>query len=54
MKTFIEYLEANQVTEAEISFLNESLNSEWTPELEARVERAIEEFFEEFKCEDGS
>ena len=54
MKTFIEYLEDQNVTEQELNILNESLNSEWTPELEAKVDSAIEAFFSEYQNEDGS
>ena len=34
MKTFVKYLEENQVTEREIVLLNEGLQQEWTSELE--------------------
>lgn len=54
MKTFIEYLEAQNITEQEMTILTESLNSEWTPELETKVDQAIEQFFAEYKNEDGS
>ena len=49
MKTFIEYLEAQDITEQEMIILTESLNSEWTPELEAKVDYAIEQFFAEYE-----
>jgi hypothetical protein len=54
MKTFIEYLEAQNVTEAELNALNESLQSEWTDELEERVDAAVDAFLAEYKNEDGT
>ena len=54
MKTFIDYLNEQEVTEADINAVNESLNQEWTPELEAKIDEAVEEFLEEYRLEDGS
>ncbi len=44
MKTFEQYLLEQQITEQDMQLLQESLVSEWTPELEAKVEAALEEF----------
>jgi len=54
MKTFLKYLEEQAVTEKDMQSLNESLQQEWTPELEAKVDEAIEAFIAEYKKEDGS
>jgi hypothetical protein len=54
MKTFEQYLSEQQVTEQDIQLLQESLVSEWTPELEAKVETALEQFVASYKNEDGS
>ena len=54
VKTFVEYLEENKVTQRELQLLNEGLQEEWTPELEAKVDAALEEFVRQFKNEDGS
>lgn len=54
MKTFEQYLTEQQVTEKDMQLLQESLVSEWTPELEAKVEAALEEFVASYKMEDGS
>lgn len=52
MKTFLEHLaESNNY---EIEALNEALQSEWTDELEERVDTALEEFTKEYKLPDGS
>jgi hypothetical protein len=54
MKTFEQYLLEQQITEQDMQLLQESLVSEWTPELEAKVEAALEEFVSSYKLEDGS
>jgi hypothetical protein len=54
MKTFEQYLVEQEVTEKDMEFLKESLNSEWTPELEAKVDAALEEFILTYKNEDGT
>ena len=51
MKTFVKYLEENQVTEKEIQLLNEGLQQEWTPELEAKVDEAVDSFLNEYRDE---
>lgn len=54
MKTFLEYLKEQDVTEDEMKILNEGLQSEWSEELEVKVDEAIEDFVSEYKLEDGS
>ena len=53
-KTFNEYLVEQKVTDTDMQLLKESLQEEWTPELEAKVDAALEEFVRQFKNEDGS
>ena len=53
-KTFIEYLQEQDVSSDQLESLNESLQSEWTPELEAKVDAALEEFVKQYQNEDGS
>ena len=54
MKTFEEFLIKEGVNVEEISLLKESLQSEWTPELEYKVDIALEEFIKQYQNEDGS
>lgn len=54
MKTFNDYLSDQQVTEADINAINESLTQEWTPELEAKIDEAVEAFLADYLNEDGS
>lgn len=54
MKTFIDYLNEQNVTEADIQAINESLTQEWTPELEAKIDEAVDAFLEDYKLEDGT
>lgn len=54
MKTFIDYLNEQNVTEADIQAINESLSQEWTPELEAKIDEAVDAFLAEYQNEDGS
>lgn len=54
MKTFNKYLIEEKVTDQDMSMLKEGLQSEWTPELEARVDEAIDAFIAEYENEDGS
>ena len=54
MKTFIEYLEENRVTEKEMQLLTEGLQQEWTPELEEKVDQAVDAFLNEYRDEDGN
>ena len=53
-KTFNEYLVEQQLTETDMQLLKESLQEEWTPELEAKVDYALEQFVQQFQNEDGS
>ena len=53
MKTFVKYLEENQVTEKEMQLLNEGLQQEWTPELEAKVDEAVDAFLNEYRDDNG-
>lgn len=54
MKTFLDYMQDQNVSEAELIVLQESLNADWTPELEEKVDAALEEFSKEYLLEDGS
>jgi hypothetical protein len=54
MKTFEQYLLEQNVTEKDMQILHESLITEWTPELEAKVDAALEEFITTYKNEDGT
>tara|TARA_B100001287_G_scaffold265062_1_gene257571 strand:- start:812 stop:1180 length:369 start_codon:yes stop_codon:yes gene_type:complete len=53
MKTFVEYLEQNKVTENEMALLNEGLQQEWTPELEEKVDLAVDQFLNEYRNDAG-
>ena len=48
MKTFFEYLSEENITKEEITLLEESLQSEWTDELEQKVDAALEEFTKQY------
>ena len=54
MKTFNTYLVENAVTEQDIKLINEGLQEEWTPALEAKIDAALESFVLEYKNEDGT
>lgn len=54
MKTFNTYLIENAVTEQDMKLINEGLQEEWTPELEAKIDAALESFVLEYRNEDGS
>jgi hypothetical protein len=54
MKTFEQYLLEQDVTAKDLQVLSESLITEWTPELEAKVDAALEEFIITYKNEDGT
>jgi uncharacterized membrane protein YeaQ/YmgE (transglycosylase-associated protein family) len=47
-KTFEEYLKEQNVTEKEWGMLRESLTSELTPELEGKIDLAIDEFMSNY------
>jgi hypothetical protein len=53
IKTFNEYLTEQQVTEEDLRILTEGLQEEWTDELEAKVDAALEEFIIEYSNENG-
>jgi hypothetical protein len=54
MKTFLDYINEQNITEAELQILNESLQTEWSDELEAKVNAALDEFTATYQLEDGS
>lgn len=54
MKTFLDYIKEENITDSELSILTESLQSEWTVELETKVDTALDEFAKTYKMEDGS
>jgi hypothetical protein len=54
MKTFLNYMSDVNVTDQELTILKESLQAEWTDELEKRVDSALEEFVSEYRNEDGT
>lgn len=54
MKTFLELIKEQDITPNELSILTESLQAEWTAELEEKVDAALEEFVKEYQNEDGS
>lgn len=54
MKTFLELIKEQDITPNELSILTESLQAEWTTELEEKVDAALEEFVKEYQNEDGS
>lgn len=54
MKTFLDYMQEQNITDKELKVLQESLESEWTDDLEAKVDAALEEFSKEYMLEDGS
>ena len=53
-KTFNEYLVEQKLTDTDMKLLKESLQSDWTPELEAKVDYALEQFVKQYANEDGS
>jgi hypothetical protein len=54
MKTFIDYIKEENISNTDLQVLQESLNSEWTPELEGKVDAALESFVKEYRNPDGS
>ena len=54
MKTFNKYLLENTITENDMKLVNEGLQEEWTPELEAKIDEALALFEAEYKKEDGT
>jgi hypothetical protein len=54
MKTFLDFMAEENITPSELQILNESLQTEWTDELEAKVDAALEEFSKTYKKADGT
>ena len=54
MKTFNKYLVEEHVTETDMALIKEGLQEEWTPELEAQVDAAIDEFMKQYADADGN
>ena len=54
MKTFLDYIKEQNVTDIELQVIQESLQTEWTEELEAKVDAALEEFVKDYQNPDGS
>jgi len=54
IKTFKEYLVEQEITESDMAILTEGLQEEWTPELEKKVDAALNEFISEYSDEDGN
>jgi hypothetical protein len=54
MKTFLDYIKEQNITESEVAILESALQTEWTEELEEKVDTALEEFSKEYLLEDGS
>ena len=53
-KTFNEYLVEQSITETDMQLLQEGLQTDWTPELEAKVDYALEQFVNQYQNEDGT
>jgi|TARA_B110000914_G_scaffold81680_1_gene71891 hypothetical protein len=54
IKTFNTYLVEQQLTETDMQLLQEGLQSEWTTELEDKVDLALEQFVQQYQNEDGT
>lgn len=54
MKTFNKYLVENEISEQEYNMLKEGLQEEWTPELEAQIDEALDLFEAEYMKGDGT
>jgi hypothetical protein len=52
MRTFNEYLVEQKITETDMQLLQEGLQSEWTPELEEKVDLALEQFVTQYLNEE--
>ena len=52
MKTFNEYLVEQQITDTDMTLLQEGLQTEWTPELEEKVDLALEQFVNQYLNEE--
>ena len=51
-KTFNEYLVEQQLTDTDMQLLQEGLQSEWTEELEEKVDHALEQFVKQYHNEE--
>ena len=51
MKTFLDYMSEANATDQELTILQESLQTEWTPELEEKVDHAVEQFVQQYRNE---
>lgn len=54
IKTFKEYLVEQEITESDMAILTEGLQEEWTPELEEKVDAALDEFVSEYSDSEGN
>jgi hypothetical protein len=54
MKTFNKYIVEESISENDMELINEGLQEEWTPELEARIDEALALFDEQYMNEDGT
>ena len=54
MKTFNKYLVENEISEQDYELIKEGLQEEWTPELEAQIDAALDLFEAEYMREDGT
>lgn len=54
MKTFNDYLVENDISEKDYELIKEGLQEEWTPELEAQIDEALDMFEKEYMKEDGT
>lgn len=54
IKTFKEYLVEQEITGSDMAILTEGLQEEWTPELEEKVDAALDEFVSEYSDSEGN
>jgi hypothetical protein len=54
MKTFNNYLIDESVSKEDMDLINEGLQEEWTPELEAKIDEALNQFADKYMNEDGT
>ena len=54
IKTFKEYLVEQEITDSDMVILTEGLQEEWTPELEEKVDAALDEFVSEYSDSEGN
>ena len=53
-KTFNANLVEQSITETDMQLLQEGLQTDWTPELESKVDYALEQFVNQYQNEDGT